>query len=133
MPFFLTSRSPCPRSTGGAVTLLGDLKTPLSRVVIGGVLAEMALKSVFTNWRVYVVSTMRLLLVPLLTWAILRPFITDPLMLGVPVILAAMPSAANAVLLAEEYRSDAELASQGVFISTLFCIVTIPVIAALVA
>lgn len=130
--FFLTSFT-LPGPIGGAVTLLGDLTTPLSMVVIGGVLAEMAFKSVFSNWRVYVVSVMRLLLVPLLTWVILRSFITDPLMLGIPVILAAMPSAANAVLLAEEYKSDAELASQGVFISTLFCIITIPMIAELVA
>jgi len=129
--FFLTS-STLPGPIGGAVTLLGDLTTPLSMVMVGGVLAEMALRTVFSNWRVYLVSAMRLLLVPLITWVILRSFITDPLMLGIPVILAAMPSAVNAVLLAEEYSSDPELASQGVFISTFFCIFTIPLIAQLV-
>jgi len=40
-----------------------------------------------------------------------------------------MPIAANTSILAEVYGADAESASSLVFISTLFCIVTIPLVA----
>jgi len=39
-----------------------------------------------------------------------------------------MPVAANTVLLSEEYDVDATLASQGVFLSTVMCLATIPLL-----
>ena len=50
----------------------------------------------------------------------------------VMVICAAAPSAVNTVLLAIEYRSDPEFASQTVFLSTLLSALTMPVVIALV-
>jgi hypothetical protein len=44
------------------------------------------------------------------------------------VLLIAMPVAANSVLMSEEYKVDSTLASQGVFISTLLCLATIPLL-----
>jgi hypothetical protein len=59
---------------------------------------------------------------------ILSPFVSDHLLLGVAVLMIAMPVAANSVLLSEEYGVDATLASQGVFISTVLCLATIPLL-----
>jgi predicted permease len=81
-------------------------------------------------WLLY--AAVRLLFLPLAALVLLRPFVQDPLVLGVCVVLAAMPGATNAALFAEEYGVNPELASQSVFITTLFCIVTIPWIAGLV-
>lgn len=128
---FLTSTS-LPQAIGGAVDLLGSTTTPLSMIIIGSLLADIKISQIFGNWRVYIISTIRLLMLPLLVYAILSPFIPRSLMLGVPVIIAAMPAAANTALLAEEYEANPELASQGVFISTLLCMITIPIIAMLV-
>ncbi|WP_067048306.1 AEC family transporter [Methanofollis ethanolicus] len=128
--FLLSVRLPMP--VEGAVSALGSLTTPLSMIVIGAMLARIAPSEIFAGWRVYVVTAARLLLLPLIVWAVLSPFISDPYLLGVPVIMAAMPAAANAAILAEEYEANTRLASQGVFISTLFCTLTIPCIAVLV-
>ncbi|TAJ45248.1 AEC family transporter [Methanofollis fontis] len=120
-----------PVAVSGAVTALGSVTTPLSMIVIGAMLARIEPSEIFAGWRVYVVSGARLLLLPLVVWAVLSPFIHDPYLLGIPVVMAAMPAAANAAILAEEYRADTQLASQGVFISTLFCTLTIPFVAVL--
>lgn len=112
--------------------LAGSVTSPLAMVVIGSFIASVSPVSIFSDRRLYLISALRLLVIPVMLYLVLRPFIDDPLLLGVPVMLAAMPAAANTVLLAEEYRSDAALASEGVFLSTLLCIVTIPLVALLV-
>ncbi len=112
--------------------ILGEVTTPLSMIVIGGLLTHIKLSTLFTNWRVYAVASVRLLFLPLLVLFVLRIFIKDnALLLGVPVIIAAMPAAANTALLAEEYNANPEFASQTVFITTMISIVSIPLIASL--
>lgn len=122
-----------PAVIGGPIEMLGGLTTPLSMIVVGALLARLDPGTIFGNPRVYLYAGVRLLLLPLATLALLGTFVTDPLVLGVCVVLAAMPGATNAVLFAEEYGVNPELASQSVFITTLFCIATVPWIAGLVA
>ena len=50
-----------------------------------------------------------------------------------PVVVAAMPVAANSAILAQAYGGDAETASSLVFVSTLFSLATIPLLALLLS
>lgn len=127
--FFVGFTIPSPVSD--SISLLGSVTTPLAMIVIGALLAPLPFGSMFGDFRIWVVSAFRLGLIPLAVFFLLRPFISDPLLLSVPVLLAAMPIAANTVLLAEEYGVNAEIASKGVFISTVLSLVTIPAIALL--
>ncbi|MBP2146524.1 putative permease [Methanofollis sp. W23] len=129
---FVTSVRP-PLPVEGALASLGSLTTPLSMIVVGAMLARVNPAEVFRGWRVYAVTGARLLLMPVVVWAVLVPFVHDPYLLGVPVVMAAMPAAAFAAILAEECHTDTKLASQGVFLSTLFSVGTIPFVALLVA
>jgi predicted permease len=52
-------------------------------------------------------------------------------MLGVLVALSAMPTATNATMLSMEYGGNEQLASKGVFLTTLFSVVTIPLLLSL--
>jgi hypothetical protein len=120
-----------PTAVSGSLQLLGDMTPPFSMIIIGAMLAKIEYSKIFKNKKVYVVSFIRLILIPILVWVCLKSFIHNPLMLGVPIITAAMPAAANTPILAEEYGGNGELGSQGVLISTLFSIITIPFMAAL--
>lgn len=113
--------------------IAGSTTTPLAMIVVGALLSRLRPGTLLSNRRLYVLSTIRLLVLPVATWCMLVPFIRDPLLLGIPVIISAMPAAANTAILAEEFGGNADLASQGVFLSTLFCILTIPLVALLVA
>ena len=117
-----------PSPLSDAFSLLGSVTTPVAMIIIGALLATMPIGSMLGDIRIGVVSLSRLLVIPLLFWLVARIFITDPIILGVSVLLAAMPVAANSVLIAEEYGVNSELASKGVFISTLLSIITIPAI-----
>ena len=63
----------------------------------------------------------------LLTWAVLRPFVSGDL-LGIPVLLAACPTAMLVTALCLQYdRSDA-FASKCIFINTILSAATIPLV-----
>jgi len=98
-------------------------------ILIGALLANSNFKEMLGNWRIYVVSFLRLIIIPLAIWAALRNVTSDPLLVGVPTIIAAMPVAANSAILAQEYEANSFLASQVVFVSTLLSVITIPLIA----
>lgn len=117
---------PAPAST--ALDLVGTATTPLAMIVVGALLATLPISRLAGDWRVAVITALRLIIFPILSFFILSLFVHDEMLLKVTVLLIAMPAASNTILFAEEYNEDPILASQGIFISTLFCLVTIPLI-----
>lgn len=122
------AKIPMPTILTDTTKLIGQLTTPSAMLVIGSTLAAIPFKEVFREVRIYPVALVKLVIFPVLTWLVLKPFISDPLMLGVLVTLAAMPTAANATMLAMEYGGNETLASKGVFLTTLFSVATIPLL-----
>lgn len=106
--------------------MLGDITFPISMLIIGSSLVEVNFKTLFLDKRLIFVSSLRLIVYPLLTLLILSLFNLEPIITQISVLLVAMPSAAQAVLFAEKFDGDHKLASGGIFITTLFSIITIP-------
>jgi len=117
---------PYPADT--ALEWIGKATTPLAMIVVGALLATLPVSRLAGDWRIGVITALRLVVLPVLAFILLAPFVSDRLLLLSVVLLIAMPVAANSVLLSEEYDVDATLASQGVFLSTLLCCATIPLI-----
>lgn len=126
--FLLEIRLPGPLLR--AATLLGDTTTPLASLLIGSSLSGSSPRA-FLSPRVWLTSAYRLLLFPLALYAGLRALGFEGLLLGMPVVIAAMPVAANASILAEASGGDAETASRLVFVSTALSLATLPLLAAL--
>ena len=110
------------------LSMIGGVTTPLSMLIIGSSLAAIPLKEVFKGWRVYAFSVIRLMVVPAIVYLVFFKFISNPMILGVIVLTAAMPSASTAVMFAEQYDNNAPYAAQHVFITTLFAVLTIPIV-----
>ena len=106
--------------------IIGGGTVPMSMLVVGASLGSISVKQALSDWRVYAVSFVRLIVTPLLTWAVLKPFIHDEMLLGVTVILAACPTAMVATALTIRAGKDEAYASQCVFVSTVFSAVTMP-------
>lgn len=128
--FFLTGLR-LPPTVHNGVELVGSMTTPLSMLLVGAILAKSRPLSLINDPRVLPVIFIRLLAIPLVTFFILRMFVHNYLMLNVIVILAAMPAAAITVIFAEQYKGDTETASKLVAISSLLCLITIPLISLL--
>jgi predicted permease len=111
-----------------SLKLAGNITTPLSMMIIGITLAQADAKDIIGHWRNYVTSLVRLVFIPMLAAVTLPLFGLRGDFLALSVITAAMPVAAVISILASSYDVASEEASSIVFISTVLCIVTIPVI-----
>ena len=101
---------------------------PLSMIVIGSSLGSVGLLDAFRNWKLYIMCFIRLLVCPLLVWLLLG-FVTDDLVLKVTsTIIAASPSAVIVSVLAIQYDKDAVFTSEGILLSTVFSMLTIPLV-----
>lgn len=117
-----------PGFLGDAVKYLGNMTVPGAMLVVGASLANLPSGALFREWRLYALTAVTLLLRPLAVWAVVGLFVKDPVVLGISVILAATPAAANTTALCIEYESNEALASCGVFVTTLLSLATIPLV-----
>lgn len=113
------------------LTLVGNVTTPLAMIVTGAMLARIPIRSVLGDWRLYAASVLRLAVWPLLTAVVLRLCGVRGELYFITVIIAGMPSASNTSLVAEVYGGDADMASSIVFLTTLFSVVSIPLMTVL--
>lgn len=114
------------------VKMIGSATTPLSMMFIGFILAEVHPRELFSDWRDFLLTVHRLVVLPTLVFFILTALGITGITLIIPVVITAMPAAANSAIIASRYKSDFRLASKLIFITTLFSILTIPVVIGLV-
>ena len=124
---FLTSTK-LPGPINDTLIMVGNTTTPLSMIFVGSILADMEAKKIFTNKHVFVGSMVRLIVLPLIVLVTLKLFQMNDMMIGIPVIITAMPAAANCAIFATKYGNDYHMGSQAVFISTLLSMISIPLI-----
>ena len=101
---------------------------PLSMIVIGSSLGSVGLLDAFRNWKLYIMCLIRLLICPLLVW-LLTGLVTQDIVLRVTsTIIAASPSGVVVSVLAIQYDRDAVFTSEGILLSTVFSMLTIPLV-----
>ncbi len=109
-------------------SFLGNITPPLSMLLLGSVLAEYPLSSMWQDKRINLLLLIKLLLLPFLALFLTSLFFTDPVIIGVTTLTFAMPCASMCVMLCKEYKGDSRTASVGVVFSTLLSLITIPII-----
>ena len=127
LPLYLLD-VPVPALFVEPVELISALNTPLAMIVVGGYIAQVKLRAFVSDLAVYKMAVLRLVVAPLLYLALVWLLRPDETLLMSTVIQAATPVAANCVLFAVQYDSDAELASKSVAVSTALSVVTIPLL-----
>lgn len=120
-----------PALVGEMLDFVGSITVPLSLLVVGSFLADIPAGQVFHSAKLWLLSALRLLALPVALWAILRVMGNEELVLGIAVIQIAMPVAVNGTLLSMEYGGDTPCMAQITFLTTLASILTIPIMAAL--
>lgn len=108
--------------------MVGGMTTPLSMIVIGAMLGSMNIREVFTSLPSYYSTLVRLIIVPLVVFAMLKLLGASGMSFGVLVLISAMPVAANTAIMSEKYGANSGFASKCIFISTVLSAVTIPFI-----
>lgn len=110
-------------------TSIGNITSPLAMIIIGSSLADIKILDAFKGMKIYAFAIFRMVVVPLFLWWATKGFLTNPIMLGILVIIAAMPGPAMAVALSTQYGGNTAFATKYVFLSTMLSVITIPLLA----
>lgn len=128
--FFFSLNLPSP--VHSAVQMLASLNTPMAMVVIGAFLSNVNFKSALLQKEIYLVSAIRLLVIPLVVIFVLHWLKLPEPLYKACVISASAPCAANASLFASRFSKDTGLAGELVAFSTACSIMTMPLLLLLV-
>ncbi len=121
-----------PEVVTNSLGFMGNVTTPVAMLILGATIAGMPLKALFDEWRVYIFTLVKLLVMPVTVIALIRYLpISSDLIKGTMIVLSATPVATNATMLAIEYDGDMQLTSKGIFFTTILCMVTIPIVQAM--
>jgi predicted permease len=133
--FFLRVNLPAPALT--ALKYVGDMTTPLSMILLGIKLADAGIKTLAGDGKLYLSAAVKLIFVPLAALAVLLavrlvwPF--GSVALTSLFLIMGMPAASTVVMFAEKYGADSETASKCVLISSILCVITIPMLTIIAA
>lgn len=107
-------------------SIVGEITVPLAMMLIGSSLAQIPIKDVFSEKRLYPYTFIKQIVIPIIIYFILKPFVINQMILGVIVILSAMPVGTIAIMFTNEYGGNVSLASKTIFITTISSVITIP-------
>jgi hypothetical protein len=132
--FLFFTRIALPSFMLGTIKSLGSTCTPLAMITIGAMLSSISAKEVFKNKEVYLLTMLRLVVIPGLVLLIFKYIlqVDTMLLIGIPVVVAGMPVATNAAMMIKEYGKDSKLASQCILFTTIVSGITIPLLARLI-
>ena len=127
-----TTQLPVPEAVQTPLRHLSNVTTPLSMIITGMNLSQGSLADVVRDRDAFTASAMRLLLFPLIAWGVMRciPGL-DGLVMGAALLNMSMPAPAAATLMGEEYGGNVQIGSRIIFLSSLLCVATIPLISLL--
>lgn len=108
---------------------IGDATIPISMIVVGIQLGDSNLRAVFKNFKLIVASLCNVLLIPVLTFLAVNwlPLTSQGKL--ILVFAAAFPCAVVTTAVASRERKNAGLMAEGVAITTLMSMITLPVFA----
>lgn len=112
------------------INSVGSLTALLSMMMIGSSLAVYPIKDSFTDWRSYLFSCVRLLIIPFVTMLICRLIHIDPYYANITIITNAMPVGSMVLMLATQYNANVKIVTRNIVVSTLLSVITIPIVVA---
>ena len=120
-----------PSYVQSTLSTIGNMNTPLSMFLIGMIITQIKFKNIVKNVYMWMTIFFKLVLVPLLSFAIIYIFkITindlETLMLQVIFILMSCPCVSITSVFAIQFKYDEEVAAGSVVISTLLSLVSLP-------
>lgn len=118
-----------PGFVNNAISMIGDMSVPMSMMIMGSQLAAVDPRRIFLDWKPYVVSFVRLMLIPavalLAVWGMGHAVSIKPDTMKVMVLMCALPCGSMNVLYAEQYNTAPDLSTRIVTMSTVLMLVTL--------
>lgn len=110
-------------------SFIGSITTPMSMLIIGSNMANYPLHDIFSEKKIYIMTMIRLLVMPILT-AVYMSFLTDnPLLICMTAMTIGMPVGSMVAMASSKYGEQGRIGSISVVMSTICSMATIPILA----
>ena len=118
-----------PEIAAGAVADVAALNAPLAMIILGAYFAQTDMKRFVVDKTAYLVCLVRLVIAPLVTLAVLSILPKDLNAIRLAVLInVSTPVGSNAPIFGQLYNKDYVSATGYVSLSTVLCIITMPLI-----
>lgn len=124
--FFMQIRLPSVLTA--PIGYLANVNTPLAMIVTGVSIAQTRVASAFTDKKIWAVTAVRNLVIPILVLLVLRLLPLDRTVLLTTLIESACPAAAVSVIFSTKFGLDTSEASKIVAVTTIASVLTIPAV-----
>ena len=117
-----------PEMIARPITMVGNITVPAALMIIGSSMARLPLREIIGSGKVYAPSFLRLVIVPLSVYFLFRLCGVNTLINNINTVVIAMPVASFGTMFCMKYGRNPSLMTEATFITTLFSIITIPLI-----
>lgn len=117
-----------PEMIARPITMVGNITVPAALMIIGSSMARLPLREIIGSGKVYATSFLRLVIVPLSVYFLFRLCGVNTLINNINTVVIAMPVASFGTMFCLKYGRNPSLMTEATFITTLFSIITIPLI-----
>ncbi len=121
-----------PAVLGNALQMGSNCMAPAAMLLTGFILAGQPIKNMLHNYRAYIGSVLRLVVIPLLILGVMFLLNIRGEVLLIAAVIYAMPMGLNPIVFPEAYGGDATSGAQSTFISNIFGIITLPLMVTLI-
>ena len=121
-----------PSWVSSAVSSLGNCMSPVAMLLTGITVSAISFKATFTNYKIYIVSAVRLVLLPLAFIGLSLLISFDGTVRICAIAALAMPLGLNTIVVPGAYGRDTSVAAGMAIISHLLSCITIPLIFTLI-
>lgn len=123
---------PLPTAATGAVNMLADCMSPIAMILTGATVAKSDIRALLKKPWLYLLSTVRLALFPLLYILVVallpKGSLLTPTVLVCGLCMTAMPMGLNAIVVPAAYGKDTSQAAALTIVTHLLSMVTIPLL-----
>ncbi|MDE7018948.1 MAG: AEC family transporter [Lachnospiraceae bacterium] len=131
--FFYLADFNVPTIISSSLSSAGRTTTFLSMLVLGVSVAQMAPKKIFSNRRLYVFTLIRQILLPIGLTLLLGIFVKNPLIVNSAALMLAVPAGNMPLMLSKQLHVDESVISQGIILTTILSLATIPLVTLFIA
>ena len=117
---------PLPEVVVGTCSMVGGITSPIAMLVVGQMMSRMEFSSIVGEWRAYPFIVVRQLVVPALLFLALRGFVPSELLVGIFVVMFAMPSGSMSPSYVRNAGLDFELGAKVTILTTASAFIAIP-------
>ncbi len=118
---------PVPSAVRGILSAISSATVPLSMLLVGSSLGSIKLSKAIRDRSMLFLTAERFLLAPIITYFVMMLICSDPMLRNIMVITAATPSAIIVTALSLQNGLDGEYASEGILLTTLLSMITLPI------